>query len=63
MKFELSTKVTDVSAKGKTVTVKAENKKGEAVEYRRLLLGSSGSGEKTLYPEGLGERKCRLKNR
>lgn len=33
MNFELSTKVNDVSVKGKTVTVKAENKKGEAVEF------------------------------
>ena len=33
-KFELKTKVQDVSVKGKTVTVKAENKKGEAVEFK-----------------------------
>ncbi|MEX0595385.1 MAG: FAD-dependent oxidoreductase, partial [Candidatus Paceibacterota bacterium] len=40
MKFELSTKVQDVSVKGKVVTVKAENKKGEAVEFKGHVQNS-----------------------
>ena len=34
MKFNLSHKVQSVSVKGKSVTVKADNKKGEAVEFK-----------------------------
>lgn len=34
MEFQLSTKVTNVSRRGKTVTVDAENKKGEAVQFK-----------------------------
>lgn len=34
MKFNVSTKVEDVSRKGKEVTVKATNKKGESVEFK-----------------------------
>lgn len=34
MKFELNTKVTGATVKGKNVTVTAENKKGEKVEYK-----------------------------
>ena len=34
MKFELSTKVTGATVKGKNVTVTAENKKGEKVEFK-----------------------------
>ena len=52
MKFELSTKVSDVSVKGKTVTVKAENKKGEAVEFKGdYCLVAVG---RKPYTEGLG---------
>jgi len=52
MKFELSTKVNDVSVKGKTVTVKAENKKGEAVEFKGdYCLVAVG---RKPYTEGLG---------
>jgi dihydrolipoamide dehydrogenase len=52
MKFELSTKVQDVSVKGKTVTVAAENKKGEKVsftgDYCLVAVGRKA------YTEGLG---------
>lgn len=52
MKFELSTKVEDVSVKGKKVTVKASNKKGEAVsfegDYCLVAVGRKP------YTEGLG---------
>ena len=52
MKFELSTKVSKVNVKGKTVTVKAENKKGEEVElkgdYCLVAVGRKP------YTEGLG---------
>ncbi|MCB9256337.1 MAG: dihydrolipoyl dehydrogenase [Chitinophagales bacterium] len=52
MKFELSTKVQDVSSKGKTVTVKAENKKGEQVEFTGdYCLVAVG---RKAYTEGLG---------
>ena len=52
MKFELKTKVSDVSVKGKVVTVKAENKKGEAVEFKGdYCLVAVG---RKPYTEGLG---------
>jgi dihydrolipoamide dehydrogenase len=52
MKFQLSTKVNDVSVKGKMVTVKAENKRGEAVEFQGdYCLVAVG---RKAYTEGLG---------
>ena len=52
MKFELSTKVSKVNVKGKTVTVKAENKKGEEVEFKGdYCLVAVG---RKPYTEGLG---------
>ncbi|MFT4969639.1 MAG: dihydrolipoamide dehydrogenase [Chitinophagales bacterium] len=52
MKFELSTKVNGVSAEGKTVTVKAENKKGATVEFKGdYCLVAVG---RKPYTEGLG---------
>ena len=52
MKFELSTKVNAVSVKGKEVTVKAENKKGVAVEFKGdYCLVAVG---RKAYTEGLG---------
>lgn len=52
MKFELQTKVKDVSVKGKTVSVKAENKKGEAVEFTGdYCLVAVG---RRAYTDGLG---------
>jgi dihydrolipoamide dehydrogenase len=52
MKFELSTKVTGASVKGKTVTVTAENSKGEKVEYKGdYCLVAVG---RSPYTEGLG---------
>lgn len=52
MKFALSTKVSDVSVKGKTVTVKAEDKKGAAVEFKGdYCLVAVG---RKPYTEGLG---------
>jgi dihydrolipoamide dehydrogenase len=59
MKFELSTKVNDVSVKGKVVTVKAENKKGEAVEFKGdYCLVAVG---RKPYTEGLGLDKAGVK--
>lgn len=52
MKFELSTKVSKVNVKGKTVTVKGENKKGEEVEFKGdYCLVAVG---RKPYTEGLG---------
>ena len=52
MKFELSTKVSKVNVKGKTVTVKAENKKGKEVEFKGdYCLVAVG---RKPYTEGLG---------
>ncbi len=52
MKFELSTKVNGVSANGKTVSVKAENKKGAALEFKGdYCLVAVG---RKPYTEGLG---------
>lgn len=52
MKFELSTKVSKVNVKGKTVTIKAENKKGEEVEFKGdYCLVAVG---RKPYTEGLG---------
>ena len=52
MKFELSTKVNAVSVKGKEVTVKAENKRGVAVEFKGdYCLVAVG---RKPYTEGLG---------
>jgi dihydrolipoamide dehydrogenase len=59
MKFELSTKVNDVSVKGKVVTVKAENKKGEAVEFKGdYCLVAVG---RKPFTEGLGLDKAGVK--
>jgi dihydrolipoyl dehydrogenase len=57
--YYLGHKVTDVSSKGKTVTVKAENKKGELVEIKGdYCLVSIG---RKPYTDGLGLDKIGLK--
>jgi dihydrolipoamide dehydrogenase len=56
MKFELSTKVTGATVKGKIVTVTAENKKGEKVEYKGdYCLVAVG---RSPYTEGLALEKA-----
>jgi dihydrolipoamide dehydrogenase len=56
MKFELSTKVTGATVKGKNVTVTAENKKGEKVEYKGdYCLVAVG---RSPYTENLGLDKA-----
>jgi dihydrolipoamide dehydrogenase len=59
IKFYTSHKVTNVASKGKQVIVKAENKKGEAVEFKGdYCLVSVG---RKAYTEGLGLENVGIK--
>jgi len=59
MKFNVSTKVEDVSRKGDEVTVKATNKKGEAVEFKGdYCLVAVGRAP---YTEGLNAEAAGIK--
>ncbi len=59
IKFFTSHKVTDVSSKGKEVIIKAENKKGEPVEFKGdYCLVSVG---RKAYTEGLGLENVGIK--